>query len=468
MVYPETLAVQVLTKDGDTVEDRLSEIADILQKKKSEIIEAIRLVSGVEQAEMSFNELSEVIASLPKQMILEVGATTVQYDASHTENIASNDHVRIWGSDNKAYTLAQWNAMFVAAGYDKDAMAVTPKGFAFTKRNGGVEGISWSDYFSDRLWSLDGASQRDNQSLQHSPYQTLACVSEATSGTDAATGNAWSISSDDEADEWVLHTETTGQSFRIPKGLPYVNVNADSDNFEERTESLYQITEWYRHRFAIDSGLTTSEADGTVAEVEILNASGEQAAVGEDMYFWIGGVNTDILAKYNINNLHNTASVTFTAAYATTVYEAQKAQGMNMNDTGVNSDAKMTLAPGCKGAEAVAANGKWMIITPYVTYAANAARFGDAPAVYFVRGKGLSLPSGEALEMWYWNMSLVNALRSYLNNREGRGLPTAGAGVYWSSARPSSYSAWYVSANYGSRLNNVTVNYYRVVGASGL
>ena len=74
-----------------------------------------------------------VISQLPVAMKYEVGATTVRYDATHTENIASNDNLRVWGNDGKLYTLAEWNALFVAAGYDKTQMPTSPKGYAFRK-----------------------------------------------------------------------------------------------------------------------------------------------------------------------------------------------------------------------------------------------------------------------------------------------------------------------------------------------
>lgn len=428
--------------------------------------EAIRKFRGLPD-KVKGDDMPAVVGAFPYPMQLEVGATTVRTSATVTENVATNDHVRIWGSDGKAYTLAEWNAMFAEAGFDKDNMPVTPKGFAVTKRNGSVEGISWSDFFDGNTWQLAGGAARGQYNLQHSPYNTLSDITAAASGTDAVTNKEWSIT--DDGDEWVLSTANTGATFRVPKGIPYVNALGDSDNFEERTESLYQITEWYRHRFAIESGLTTNQADGAMTTVEILNASGEQAAANEDMYFWIGGVNTGKLAKYNMNNLHNgNATSSFTETIQTNVYNAQKAAGIDMNDTGVNSSSKPTLCPGAKGAEAIAKDGKWLIITPYVTYAANAGMFGDAPSVYFVRNSGLSLPSQEALEMWYWNMTLVNALRTYLNSKEGRSLPTAAASAYWSSARTSDTAAWYVTTSNGSRGSNSTRYNGRVVGASGL
>lgn len=414
-----------------------------------------------------------VISQLPVAMKYEVGATTVRYDATHTENIASNDNLRVWGNDEKLYTLAEWNAIFVAAGYDKTQMPTSPKGYAFRKMNQKWEGISWADFFTGQLWRLDGSAAQDDKGLQHSPYNTLVCITAADSGTDVMTNKDWSITAD--GDEWVLYAAATKQSFRIPKDIGYVNALGDSDDFEARTESLYQISEWYRHRFAITSGLTTTAANGTMGQIAIFNAGGEQAAAGEDMYFWIRAtdadpwVNSEIKAQYNVNNLHKgNATSGLTAAYQATLYGAQKTAGIDMNDTGVNSASKPLLAPGMKGAEAIAVDGYWYIITPYVTYASNATyQLPDSPAVYWIRNKGLSLPSQEAIERWYWNLTMVNAMRTYLNNREGWGLPTAENSSYWSSARINVSSAWYVGTSNGYRTYNSTTLRNRVVGSSG-
>ena len=143
---------------------------------------------------------------------------------------------------------------------------------------------------------------------------------------------------------------------------------------------------------AIDSGITTTKADGTYGEIQILNSSGTQAAVGEDMYFWIKNdsdvlTNTNLLAKYNLNNSHTINSAYLTQAIADAIYARQIANGINMNDTGVNSSTKPILAPGSKGAEVIAVDGKWMIITPYIsapsaTTATVINNMADSPAVY--------------------------------------------------------------------------------------
>ena len=412
---------------------------------------------------------SAALAALQYPQVLEPGATTVRKSADATDNVASNDLLKIWGSDDKLYTVAQWNALFVAAGYDHTAMTVTPKGYAWTQRDGSVVKMTWEN-FQGQLAKLDGSALDTAASLPHSPYSTMMAITAADSGTDAINGGAWSIVADDETDEWVLTAGQTGQTFRVPKGFPYTNAGDDDKTFAEWTEICWTLTEWYRHRFAIDSGLTTTEADGTIEEVEILNASGEQAAAGEDMYFWIGGVNSEILAKYNANNVHKgNATSCLTDTLRNTLYASQKANGINMNDTGVNSASKPVLAPGAKGAEAIAVSGKWFIITPFVTYPTNANQFGDCPAVAYVRSKGMVLPPLSALDMVYWNKTLLNALRTYLVSTEGWTLdPVPASATIWAAPRQSTNHAWYVNTSYGTRYLNNTVTRYRVVGASGL
>lgn len=431
------------------------------------------------------------IASIPFPTTYEVGVTTVRKTESTTENYATNDNLRIYGSDGKIYTLAEWNTLFVAAGYDAAQMSVAPDGFAFRKTDGSWEAIMWSN-FQGTLYRIDGSAAESAKNMPHSPYNTLVCITAADSGTDSVTGKAWSITSyTDTAGDlgeagkeyWALYTENTGKTFYVPKGLAYGNANADSADFAERTESLYQVTEWYRHRFAIDSGLTTTKADGTMADVSILGSGGATPAAGEEMYFYVDTAagdtpatptNTGKLAKYNLCNLHKgNATSSLTSALSDTLYGRQRDAGINMNDTGVNSASKPILAPGAKGAEAIAVGGKWMIITPYITQASQITSapqnvVSDSPVVYYVHSLGRVLPSCEALERWFFNLTLVNALRSYLNTVEGRGIISETPGSSWTSLRYAATVAWYVNPSSGNRSVTNTYTRCRAIPASGL
>ena len=74
------------------------------------------------------DELADTIDGLNSPATLEPFAVTVKVDANTTVNVAANDRMKIRGSDNKNYTLKEWNDLFVAAGFDKDAMTVQPVG----------------------------------------------------------------------------------------------------------------------------------------------------------------------------------------------------------------------------------------------------------------------------------------------------------------------------------------------------
>lgn len=437
------------------------------------------------------DDFPEKIRNLASPMVLDVFATTVRKNATQTANVASNDHIRIHGDDGKAYTIAERNATWVANGYSRDGMP-TPDGFVVTKRNGKCEVLYFESYVGG-LYTLDGATPFSNY-LSHSIYQTLACITSAASGTDVITGKAWSITSVTDTDGdmeddrgnvlsllyglpagtkyWALYTANTKSTFYVPQGINYVNALGDLDDYKQRTESIYQITEWMRHRFAIATGMTTGKADGTYADVGILNSTLNRPAVGEDMYFVIRDDNGDWqkcgLAKYNLNNRHDEGAASgVTAAIQSTIYDGQKANGVNMNDTGVNSETRPLLSVGSKGAEAIVVDGEWYIITPYVTYASNANRFADSPAVAWVRAHGWSLPSQDAIEVWHFNKTLVNALRTYLVDTEGWTIPALKNDAIWCAGRSSASNAWYVSTSNGSRLNVSACNRYGVVGASG-
>lgn len=445
-----------------------------LQQAKADIKTAVNTQLGVESITTeTIDGYASKIAAMTSPTTLEVGATTVRYDATHTENIASNDRIRIRGNDGNDYTIAQWNAMFVAAGYDKDEMTVEPIGLRVQAFD--ADEIYLFDRYTGRVYNPVGDSQGDAGHLQHSIYNNTLVTAKG-SGTDFTTNKAWSVTAD--GDEFVLFEANTKQSWRIKKDTGATNCHVvPSSMISEFTQSLWAQTEWMRHRMAISSGISTTKTDGTMGEIQILNSGGTQAAVGEDMYFWIKNdsdvlTNTNILAKYNKNNKHTTNSAALTDTIRAAIYARQIANGINMNDTGVNSASKPILATGSKGAEVIAVDGYWMIITPYIsqqsaTTSTATNNMADAPAVYWAIDKGVSLPSDRLLWAMYANKSIVNAAITYLNSREGRGLPTVPTGNYiWSAVRSSANNAWYVLYSYGHMYSYSTYSRYFVVGAS--
>lgn len=400
--------------------------------------------------------------------VLEVGAVTVQTGPNTTENVAYNENVKIKGSDGVKYTLPEWNALYVAAGFDKDAMTVQPIGISVDAYGADGEVLLF-DRFDGRTWNVTAEMQGTAEQLSLFVYNQPMYTA-AASGTDIATGKGWAVV--DDGDAFLYRESNTGSEWRVSKAYKFLNQHeATKDDIAALTDAMWAVTEWCRRRFAIDSGLTTTEADGTVAAVEILNASGAQAAVGEDFYFWINGSNTGILAKYNVNNLSGANSYLLKQAIADAIYAKQKANGVNMNDTGVNSSDKPVLAEGSKGAEAIAVGGKWYIATPYISNA-NATtnninnNIADSPAVYWAKLKGCALPTDRHLNAVYLNKQTVDPVWSYLRTKEGWPFPTRPNGNVWIAVRQAAGYAWYVGLSNGGMYYNITGSRSYVVGAS--
>lgn len=418
------------------------------------------------------DELADTIDGLNSPATLEPFAVTVKVDANTTVNVAANDRMKIRGSDNKNYTLKEWNDLFVAAGFDKDAMTVQPVGLDVDAFD--IHECYMFDRYQGVTYQPAGVNAGAAGRLAHSIYNNPLITAEG-SGTDFTTGKGWNVQ--EYGNNLLLSEYNTGllAGWAIPLNCGYTYQHR-AFNAADRTHALWAINEWMRHRMAIDSELATTEEDGTYGEIGIFDANGDIAAVGMDMYFWIkeGGVwtNTGKLAKYNPNNLHGTNSANLTQAIADAIYAAQVANGVNMNDTGVNSDTKPVLAPGSKGAECIAVNGYWYIITPFISNPdanVNTANknMADSPAVYWAKDKGLSLPSDSLLQALWINKTMADAYIAYLNSKEGRSIPALPTGEYtWSAMRYSATIAWYVSLSNGNVNFSVTYSRCFTVGAS--
>lgn len=445
-----------------------------LQGAKAELKTAIESKGVSVPSATKIDGYAALVRQVRNPATLPVEATTVRISASQTENVASNDNIKIKGDDGNYYTLAAWNALFVAAGYDKDAMGVEPIGLkvdAFDQDDTYLFDRPTGQYYNP-VGDSQGSAGQLQLSLYNNPFNPPS-ISSPTSGTDFTTNKGWTVTPD--GDNLILSEANTGQSWTIAKDTGNVNAHL-AFNAQERTYSLWAQNEWMRHRMAIDSGIATSKEDGTYGEIQILNSSGVQAAVGEDMYFWIKNdsnvlVNTNKLAKYNLNNLHNTNSAHLTSAIADAIYDRQVANGINMNDTGVNSASKPVLAPGSKGAEVIAVGGYWYIITPFIsnaniTTSTATNNMADSPAIYWAIAKGCDIPTDPLINALYFNKVIVNAYVSYLNSREGRSFPVIPNGSIWSCVRQSQNSAWYILTSSGVVFNNITFSRYYVAGST--
>lgn len=416
-----------------------------------------------------------------KSLFLAVNTTTVTLKDGNTAAVASNDHIKIVDEDLEHYTLKEWNDRSVANGFDNSLVA-KPIGFSL-ECNGVRTIVRWQ--WTGKYYSPTGAGAAATDTMQHSIYDYNQITAAAT-GKDATitgeldmgTGKAGTHFSDDwevrdNGDTLTLYSGNTKQSWEMAKDCGNIN-SMMAINFKERTDAMWAQNEWMRHRFAISSGIATDQPDGTMKEVQILNASGTQPQVGEDMYFYIDGTNTNLPAKYNLNNKHNGPADYLPTAIADYIYEQQKANGVNMNDTGVNSAEKPVLVPGAKGAEAIAVNGYWYIITPYVSRPSenNTMDYNvcDSPAVYYVHSlpDDLYIIGDRELHPIWVNKSIITGLVNYLRTNEGRDsdIPSLPSGGCWSAVRSNSTYAWYVSLGNGSVTNPNTYSRYAVFPAS--
>lgn len=393
-----------------------------------------------------------------KMLILPVRSTTVTTNTDRTAFVATNDHIKIVDENMQCYTVKEWNDRSVANGFDNSLVA-KPIGFRMQANDADVL-FRWP--FTGKTWNCLGTSSSDN-AMQHSRYEydqltsagsgeDYTCLQDANLGTNTAGSHraaGWEITAD--GDSLTLYCGNTGQRWRMAKNCGYANFMA-AFNYDERCDAIISQNEWMRHRFAICSGVKTTESDGTITSVEILNASGKQPAAGEDMYFYVDGVNTSLKAKYNINNRHARGAYYLTDIIAEYIYSKQVENGINMNDTGVNSADKPLLVKGAKGAEAIAVGGFWYIITPYISHCGTFTNYDynimDSPAVYYCKAvaDGVRLPGdNELLQLWT-NKKIIYGLMKFLSTYEGwtDDVPAYNSVYAWSCVRSDDFSAWYV------------------------
>ena len=412
-----------------------------------------------------------------KSLFLAVNTTTVTLKDGNTAAVASNDHIKIVDEDLEHYTLKEWNDRSVANGFDNSLVA-KPIGFSL-ECNGVRTIVRWQ--WTGKYYSPTGSGTAATDTMQHSIYDYNQITAAAT-GKDATitgeldmgTGKAGTHFSDDwevrdNGDTLTLYSGNTKQSWEMAKDCGNIN-SMIATNFKDRTDAMWAQNEWMRHRFAISSGIATDQPDGTMKEVQILNVTGTQPQVGEDMYFYIDGTNTNLPAKYNLNNQHNGPADYLPTAIADYIYEQQKANGVNMNDTGVYSAEKPVLVPGAKGAEAVAVNGYWYIVTPYISRPGENTAMDynvcDSPAVYYVHslpGNLYIIGDRELHPIWV-NKSIITGLVNYLRTNEERDsdIPSLPSGNCWSAVRNGLASAWYVGLGSGVVASSVTCSRYTV------
>lgn len=445
--------------------------------------------NGIPVGNVKLSEYAEKIDEISDGLdgFLSVESKTIATSASATTNIVYNKKCGIYDENGKKWDTLEWHQRWVDNGYSAEGLS-KPTGIWMNAF--GLEIIYlWPLEVAAGYSDVTGTIAVNTNAFAHFIYNinaiTAATAADRTvwpanqSGMIAhgAAGKYRSatfrtVNNGDGLDMVCLNT---GETFTIPS-RDVGNANAFmKGNYEDYMWSHYQQCEFFRALFAICSGIATTEADGATATVEILNAIGQQPAVGEDMYFWIGGTNTGLLAKYNLNSspstTANSSTGLLTQAIADAIYAKQKENGVNMNDTGVNSASKPTLLSGMKGAEAIAVDGYWYIKTPFIsnpngtTFNAN-NNMADAPAIYLCKHKDVTLQTERRLYPYWLNKTthitaLVNLLRT--TERLSAIVPAVFSGVLWSAFRYSVNAAWYVTTSSGSVYPNSSCHRYGCV-----
>lgn len=467
-----------------TTADKLNK----LKESKAAIKAAIE-AKGVENVGEILSEYPAKIAAIPtgdeyalesQMLILPVRSTIITTSEGKTAAIATNDHIKIVDSDLKHYTVKEWNDRSVANRFDNELIA-PPVGLSL-ECNGIRTILYWP--WQGEYYATSGSASKASNGMQHSVYEydQMTGAREGTDyhgtadeslGTHAAGSHFaadWSVIVTED-DKLELYSGNTKQRWIMEKGCGNSNAML-VDNYAERLEAMYVQNEWLRHRFAICSGITSSEAEGTITNVEILNSSGVQAQVGEDMFFFVNGQNTGLKAMYNTNNKYSVNNAYyFKPEYAEWLYEQQKTNGVNMNDTGVNSAERPLLSPGAKGAEAITVDGYWYIITPYISRPGNSGtnydwNMADSHAVYYIKSLGKYMAGEKELYPYWTNKSIISGLINYLNSYEKWGIPGALGGGVWSCVRGNGTYAWYAGVGYGNLYGNYASSAYSVVPAS--
>ena len=442
--------------------------------------------NGISVGNAKLSEYADKIDEISDGLdgFLSVESKTIATSASATTNIVYNKKCGIYDENGKKWDTLEWHQRWVDNGYSKEGLS-KPTGI-------------WMNAFGldiIYLWPLEVATGYSDVTgtiavstnvFAHFIYDinaiTAATAADRTvwpanqSGM-IAHGTAGKYKSAtfrtrNNGDGLDMACDNTHEVFNIPNRNVGNATAFMKDNYEDYMWSHYQQCEFFRALFAICSGIATTEANGATTTVEILNASGQQPAVGEDMYFWIGGTNTGLLAKYNLNSkpstTANSSTGLLTQAIADAIYAKQIANGVNMNDTGVNSASKPVLLPGMKGAEAIAVDGYWYIKTPFIsnpnatTFNAN-NNMADAPAIYLCKHKGVTLQTERRLYPYWLNKNThITALINLLRNTEGLSaiVPAVSSGVFWSAIRYGANVAWYVYVSIGYVTNNTSYSRY--------
>lgn len=419
----------------------------------------------------TFREYASKITDIRSKFSFEPLPYTQVSLGSSTVNVSP--YINIYADDGNSYTPQEW--------YELPGKGSSIHPVAFDIEAVGVHFLLYFKSFvntdSYSYKDVTGQFSQTNGQLQHSPYNYTLITDNGT-WTDSVDGGTKTAKAVVSNGVIVLSTTNSPLTWQIATGCGPGDAFQDkTDNSLARTNALYNQVEWLRHRFAINSGLTTEEEDGTIGTVTIVKDNG-------DMYFAVNGVKSNKLAKYNLVGTTAMSSANLTSAIADYIYAQQLVNNVNMNDDtieGVSPSAKI-LTPGAKGAEAYAFNGYWMIATPILSNCSASPtnmekNIQDAPAIYYIKRvlanqyENVSLSSVNMVQGYYLNrITILNSLVNFLNSSNGGScdVPSTLSASVWCAARGSATAAWFVSAGVGFVGTNNVFNRCAVFGASTL
>jgi hypothetical protein len=388
--------------------------------------------------------------------------------------------LKIYADDGNSYTPQEW--------YTLPGKGTDIKPLAFDIEACGIHSLIYlKDTAAPAYYEITRTNMSAITAYKHSPYQFSLYTSAQSNltnpdGTTAAITSANGVLTMTTANcpgkTWVCKADLTnaGGSLRM----------SDVGSEYDRCEAMYQQVEWLRHRASIETTVATEAPDGTYAEVLIYDD-------GTDHWFLVkynGSVyNTGVKAKYNVHSFFNSANPTSAIVDAIYTEQVKATKKLSMNDELSDVQGNVTettykiLTPGAKGAEAVAYNGKWRIITPVLSNASATfnqdTNMQDAPAIYYNKeileplyGAGnVALPNDRTMQAYCLNRTtLLNSLVDFLNSANGGScnVPSTLDAYVWCATRYSATYAWFVGTGNGSMVVSNTFYRYSVLGASAL
>lgn len=388
--------------------------------------------------------------------------------------------LKIYADDGNSYTPQEW--------YELPGKGTDIKPLAFDIEACGIHSLIYlKDTIAPAYYEITRTNTSAMTTYRHSPYQfslytsvqsNLANPDGTTAAIIVSNGVLTMTTANCPGKTWACKAGWAN----VEAALRMSGVGSEYD----RCEAMYQQVEWLRHRASIETTVATDAPDGTYAEVLIYDD-------GTDHWFLIkynGSVyNTGVKAKYNVHSFFTSANPTSAIVDAIYTEQVKATKKLSMNDELSDVQGNVTettykiLTPGAKGAEAVAYNGKWRIITPVLSNASATfnqdTNMQDAPAIYYNKkileplyGVGnVALPNDRTTLAYYLNRTtLLNSLVSFLNSANGGScnVPSTVTANVWCAARYNATNAWFVNPGSGYVGYGNVFSRYSVWGASAL